>query len=324
MSRDRMTRSNVSIQQVVKSGKRQRIVKETVLPRTISLSEIQPVRWRILGDKARSGRAGEQDLVKRHTLVKELSRIHIPLEMQRVGRTPITDPTQHTDRVDDGPTPTATLSEREGVIEVLQDRIASLEETVKQLKEHWSERTPVSKSQSNNRNYTLSSEIRDVASNWSRVLRGRGAGLALAERTTFAQTAMVRKDIPSCVIWPKEDGEEEDEKEHVRADHQADGVLVDRLLRNVGWTEGRNSTNAVSFESMRVSMHADDNFTDQEKKQANKLYGMDITAWTENGVKPRTLTSQLKVILENSEMTLDRVQTRVGKKNESSWRLKPI
>jgi hypothetical protein len=30
------------------------------------------------------------------------------------------------------------------------------------------------------------------------------------------------------------------------------------------------------------------------------------------------------VILENSEMTLDRVQTRVGKKNESSWRLKPI
>jgi hypothetical protein len=73
-----------------------------------------------------------------------------------------------------------------------------------------------------------------------------------------------------------------------------------------------------------VSMQADDNFTDQEKKQANKLYGMDITAWTEDGVKPRILTRQLKVILENSEMTLDRVQTRVGKKNESSWRLKPI
>jgi hypothetical protein len=181
-----------------------------------------------------------------------------------------------------------------------------------------------SRSSKRKKSYTLLSEIRDVRANWSRVLRGRGAGLALAEMTTFAQTAMVRRHIPSCVIWPKEDGEEEDEKEHVRADHQADGVLVDRLLRNVGWTEGRNSTNAVSFESMRVSMQADDNFTDQEKKQANKLYGMDITAWTEDGVKPRILTRQLKVILENSEMTLDRVQTRVGKKNESSWRLKPI
>ena len=71
-------------------------------------------------------------------------------------------------------------------------------------------------------------------------------------------------------------------------------------------------------------MQADENYTDQEKKQANKLYGIDIAAWTEDGVKPRTLTSQLKVILENSEMTIDRVQTRVGKKNESSWRLRPI
>jgi hypothetical protein len=216
---------------------------------------------------------------------------------------------------------------------LIGEKVTSLEE---QLKAELSKRTTLeqrvtrlengetSKSRSSKRkkSYTLLSEIRDVRANWSRVLRGRGA--TLAERTTIAQAAMVTKDIPSCVIWPKEDDEEEDEEEHVRADHQADAVLADRLLRNVGWAEGRGSANAVSFESMRASMQADENFTDQEKKQANKLYGIDITAWTEDGVKPRTLTSQLKVILENSEMTIDRVQTRVGKKNESSWRLKPI
>jgi hypothetical protein len=216
---------------------------------------------------------------------------------------------------------------------LIGEKVTSLEE---QLKAELSKRTTLeqrvtrlengetSKSRSSKRkkSYTLLSEIRDVRANWSRVLRGRGA--ALAERTTIAQAALVRKEMPSCAIWPKEDDEEEDEMEHVRADHQADGVLVDRLLRNVGWTEGRSSTNAVSFESMRVSMQADDDFTDQEKKQANKLYGIDITAWTEGGIKPRILTRQLKVILENSGMTTERVQTRRGKRNESSWRLKPI
>jgi hypothetical protein len=48
--RDRIARSK----QVVKSGKRQKMVKEPVSRRSISLSEMQvgrPVRWRILGDK---------------------------------------------------------------------------------------------------------------------------------------------------------------------------------------------------------------------------------------------------------------------------------
>jgi hypothetical protein len=200
---DRIARSK----QVVKSGKRQKIVKEPVSRRSISLSEMQvgrPVRWNILGHKgagfaitkrttlatgftdgraspnvvsygymkqstkeattfqyaeqpiptmeekhweteiARSERVGEQDLGKRQTLVKELSRIRIPFplsETQPVGQparerisgdkgAPIADPTQHADRVDNGPTPTATLSEREG----LQDRIVRLEQVVDQLK----------------------------------------------------------------------------------------------------------------------------------------------------------------------------------------------
>jgi hypothetical protein len=71
------------------------------------------------------------------------------------------------------------------------------------------------------------------------VLRGRGVGLALAERTTLAQAAMVRKDIPSCVIWHKEDDEEgedssdadlsatgEDDDEEVGSDDKDDDKQV--------------------------------------------------------------------------------------------------
>jgi hypothetical protein len=38
---------------------------------------------------------------------------------------------------------------------------------------------------------------------------------------------------------------------------------------------------------MRVSMQADEGFTDQEKKQADQLYGIDLTAWTEGDLKLR-------------------------------------
>jgi hypothetical protein len=217
---------------------------------------------------------------------------------------------------------------------LMEERVASLEE---RLKAELSNRTTlvekgalehdgVRKSQSRKRKKSCSllSEIGRVRSNWSQLLRDQGVGFALAERTTLTQAAMVRKDTPSGILGPMVDGEGEDEEEHVKAKDQADGVLLDRLLRHVGFADGRGSTNAVSYNSMRLSMQADQSFTDQEKKQADTLYGIDITAWTEDGVNLRTLTRQLKVILKDSEMRTERVQTRRGKKNESSWRLTPI
>jgi hypothetical protein len=136
------------------------------------------------------------------------------------------------------------------------EKVTSLEE---QLKAELSKRTTLeqrvtrlengerSKSRSSKRkkSYTLLSEIRDVRANWSRVLRGRGA--ALAERTTIAQAAMVRKDIASCVIWPKVNDEEEedgsdadlsaageDDDEEVGSDDKGDddGVQGEHELKN--------------------------------------------------------------------------------------------
>jgi hypothetical protein len=105
----------------------------------------------------------------------------------------------------------------------------------------------VRKSQSSKRKKScaLLSEIGRVRSTWSRLLRDQDVGIPLAERNPLKQAVMMRKNIPSCVVGPMEDGEWEDEEEHVKANDQADGVLIDRLLRNVGFADERESTNAV-------------------------------------------------------------------------------
>jgi hypothetical protein len=171
---------------------------------------------------ARSERVGEHDLGKRQTLVKELSRIRIPIpssEMQPVARpargrisgdkgAPIADPTQHTDPVDNGPTLTAALSGRE----VLKDRIVRLEQVVDQLKAELGNRRTLldqrvssleqvneaRKAESRKRKETCNplSKIQGARLAWSTLLGGLGATLTQEEAIT---------------LWSDEEEENEEE-----------------------------------------------------------------------------------------------------------------
>jgi hypothetical protein len=135
------------------------------------------------------------------------------------------------------------------------------------------------------------------------------------------------------VVSVDEGGEEEAEEQSVSEDdvalvrvdddddEQQRHTLLGRLLRSVGFVKGLASKNQVSYVSMQQTMQAGEDFTAQETKQAEELYGIDLTTWAAGGVTVRNLTSQLRAVLEGTGNKLTLVQVRCGNKNGSRWQL---
>jgi hypothetical protein len=126
----------------------------------------------------------------------------------------------------------------------------------------------------------------------------------------------------------KERMEMEDECE-VKGKKEDNGVeenlLVDRLLRCVGFAGGRASTNTVSYESMRQAIEMATPFSDMEIAEAFELYDgrVDLTKWTAETVK--LVKCQVGMVLK-SDVHTDAVLTRVrvrqgGGVRVSTWKL---
>jgi hypothetical protein len=141
------------------------------------------------------------------------------------------------------------------------------------------------------------------------------------EGTSLVGSA-TRADTLSA-LSPSEEEEEKDEE--VNADEQPDCVLLDRLLRFVGFTDGRVSTNAVSYGSMQQAIKSAAPFAKGEIAQAAKLYGrgVDIAKWA-NGIRivRGTVKPQLDKILKGTGVQMEVKQMRTPGSRISVWKLR--
>jgi hypothetical protein len=96
-------------------------------------------------------------------------------------------------------------------------------------------------------------------------------------------------------------------------DH-ASGVLVDRMLQYIGFTEGRGSKSKLSKQSMQQAIEAATPFSESEITGAKQLLMLDLTMWTADNLFK--IKSQLR---KHTDLVLERTQLWIDGENTSVW-----
>jgi hypothetical protein len=73
----------------------------------------------------------------------------------------------------------------------------------------------------------------------------------------------------------------DDEHEEKEEKEEKEEYIVDRLLRYVGFTDGRRSTNTMTHEQMKLAVTTSPNLTRSELAQVLSLYNIDIKHWNQ-------------------------------------------
>jgi hypothetical protein len=184
-------------------------------------------------------------------------------------------------------------------LERMEAHVARLEEAVARLQEGW-----------------------DVVETQPRRSTPLGEKRPVIEGTSLVGSA-TRTDTLSALSPSEEEEEEKDEE--VNADEQPDCVLLDRLLMFVGFTDGRVSTNAVSYGSMQQAIKSAAPFAKGEIAQAAKLYGrgVDIAKWADGiRIVRGTVKPQLDKILKGTGVQMEVKQVRTPGSRISVWKLR--
>jgi hypothetical protein len=107
------------------------------------------------------------------------------------------------------------------------------------------------------------------------------------------------------------------------SDEKEEEYIVDRLLKYVGFTDGRYSTNTMTHEQMEVTVTTSPRLSKSEMDQVLELYNVDIKQWVDaDNIK--ALRRQLKVILEKDVEThviMIRTQQRQNNAKVFAWNL---
>jgi hypothetical protein len=117
--------------------------------------------------------------------------------------------------------------------------------------------------------------------------------------------------------------EKEDEKEEEKKEEEQE-YIVDRLLRFMGFEEGRKSTNKVSCQAMQEAVEDDVGLTYAEVITVRQLYSVDISEW-QNGANARDVKFKMQQILKrdmHTEVKMVQTQCRGAEHTKTSyWKL---
>ena len=83
----------------------------------------------------------------------------------------------------------------------------------------------------------------------------------------------------------------------------SDEYIVDRLLRYVGFTQGRRSVAALTYKKMEAAATKSARLTTTEIEQVKVLYNLDVKLWHVRTKKIKGMKRQLDAILQQDQDT---------------------
>jgi hypothetical protein len=120
--------------------------------------------------------------------------------------------------------------------------------------------------------------------------------------------------------FPEIDADEGPESDEGSDDEQKQ-YIMDRLLRYIGFKEGRRSTDTLTHEQMQAAVAASVAFTQNEVDQVQRLFETDLTQWSDAKIFRRQLKALMKTDQEHTHVTLVLGQVGRGINKKSTWTL---
>jgi hypothetical protein len=130
-------------------------------------------------------------------------------------------------------------------------------------------------------------------------------------------------DMPVLTTWLRSDERkdmEDDDMSDEGEEEENEGRLMSRMMSFVGFGDGMQSTNGITYQTMKLAMAEAPNFSEGDIAEGKKFFRLDITGWNVRDLKE--VKRQLQMVMKRSgQCTVVMKKQRARDTRKYEWAL---